>query len=62
MRLKDRLEALEARAERPHNPEARARMKALLDEIAGARRSGRPLSPEAAAVLEYFRRKWERGA
>ncbi len=43
-------------------PEARVRMKAVLDEIADARRNGRPLSPEAAAVCEYFRRRWERGS
>jgi hypothetical protein len=35
-------------------------MKAVLDEIADARRNGRPLSPEAAAVCEYFGRRWER--
>jgi hypothetical protein len=35
-------------------------MKAVLDEIADARRNGRPLSPEAAAVCEYLRRRWER--
>jgi hypothetical protein len=34
-------------------------MKKDLSEIADARRNGRPLSPEAAAVCEYFRRRWE---
>ncbi len=62
-----RLEALEARAEPelPRNPEARARMRALLDELAAARREGRPPSPEALAVCEAFekrRREREHGA
>jgi hypothetical protein len=60
--LRKRLEALEARVERPPNPEVRARMRAVLDEIADARRNGRQLSPEATAVCEYFGRRWERGS
>jgi hypothetical protein len=64
MGLRRRLEGLEERAtqDRPPNPDNRARMKAVLGEIADARRNGRPLSPEAAAVCEYFRRRWERGS
>ena len=62
MGLKDRLEVLEARAERPPNPEARARMKALLNELAGARREGRPPSREALDIVEAIRkRRRERG-
>ena len=65
MGLKDRLEALKARAtpERPPNPETRARMKAVLDEQAAARREGRPPSREAREVAEAFgERRRERGA
>ena len=60
MGLRGRLEALEAQTPpKRSNPETRARMKKVLSEIADARRNGRPLSPEAAAVCEYFRRRWE---
>ena len=61
--MERRLEALEARTKpgRASDPEARARMKALLDELANARREGRPPSQEARAVSEYFRRRRERG-
>jgi hypothetical protein len=60
--IERRLERLEARAEPAElDPEVRARMKAVLDELAAARRSGRPPSPEARAVSEYFRRRRERG-
>ena len=67
MGLRRRLEGLEERAAGMEpapewTPEARVRMKAVLEEIADARRNGRPLSPEAAAVCEYFRRRWERGS
>ena len=63
MGLRDRLEALAARAEseRPPNPETRARMKAVLDELADARRSGRPLSREALEVGEAIRERRARG-
>jgi hypothetical protein len=53
-----RLEALEGRA--PPGPlsearsEARQRMKAVLDEIAAARREGREPSEEAVAVMRAF--------
>ena len=48
MGLRGRLEALEAQTPpKRSNPEARARMKKGLSEIADARRNGRPLSPEA---------------
>ncbi len=57
MGLKHRLEALEARAERPPNPEVRARMKKVLDELAAAKREGRPPSPEARAISEAFRER-----
>ena len=63
--LERRLVDLEARAasERPRNPEVRARMKAVLDELAAAKREGRPPSPEAAAVAEAMkRRRARRGA
>ena len=65
MGLKDRLEALKARAtpEPPPHPETRARMKAALDELAAARREGRPPSREAREVSEAFEeRRRERGA
>jgi hypothetical protein len=52
-----RLERLEAQTEPERDPEARARMSALLDELANARREGRPPSPEARAVSEYFERR-----
>ncbi len=64
MGLKGRLEALAARVEpeRPPDPEVRARMRAVLDEIAAAKRDGKPLSQEAAAVCEYFRERRKHGA
>jgi hypothetical protein len=55
-----RLERLEAQTEPERDPEVRARMKALLDELANARREGRPPSQEARAVSEYFERRRER--
>ena len=63
--LRGRLEALESRAasERPPNPETRARMKAVLDELAAARREGRPPSREAREIAEAFgERRRKRGA
>ena len=65
MGVRRRLEALEARTGpgRPRDPETRARMKALLDELADARREGRPPSREAREVSEAFeKRRRERGA
>ena len=65
MGLSDRLRCLEAAAgpERSRDPEVRARMKALLDELADARRNGRPPSREARELSEAFReRRRERGA
>ena len=65
MGLKDRLESLAARAgsERPPNPETRARMRAALDEVADARRNGRPISREAREIGEAIReRRREHGA
>ena len=63
MGLKDRLEALKARATPERDPEVRARMKAVLDELAAARREGRPPSREAREVSEAFEeRRRERGA
>ena len=65
MGLSDRLRRLEARTEpeRPRDPEVRARMNALLDELANARREGRAPSREAREVSEAFRkRRRERGA
>ncbi len=63
MGLKDELHRLrkgaEAAPDRP-NPDNRARMKAVLDELAAAKREGRAPSPEAAAVCEYFRKRRER--
>ncbi len=52
------MEALEAQAppKRP-NPEVRARMKKVLDELAAAKREGRPPSPEARAISEAFRER-----
>jgi hypothetical protein len=54
--LRNRLEALEARAEseRPPNPENRERMREILREVASARREGRPLSQEAREIGEAF--------
>jgi hypothetical protein len=65
MGLRNRLEALEARAvsERPPNPEARARMGAALDEVADARWNGRPISREAREIGEAIgKRRRELGA
>jgi hypothetical protein len=63
MGLRRRLEGLEERAAgmepAPEWAPEDVREK-VLDEIADARRNGRPLSPEAPAVCEYFRRRWER--
>ena len=55
--IERRLGALEAKTEPGRDPEVRERMKAVLDELAAARREGRPPSPEARAVSEYFRRR-----
>jgi hypothetical protein len=58
-RIGRRLEALEARTEPggASDPEVRARMKALLDALANARREGRPPSPEAREFSEAFRKR-----
>ncbi len=58
--IERRLEALEGRA--PPEPaearsEVRARMKAVLDEIAAARREGRAPSPWAQAIGEAIERR-----
>jgi hypothetical protein len=58
--LERRLEALEGRAAPPVNTEhseARERMKAVLDEIAAAKRAGREPHEEAAAVMEAIERR-----
>ncbi len=61
-RIEHRLERLEARTEPQQlDPAVRERMKAVLDELAAARREGRPPSQEAREVAEYFRRRRERG-
>jgi len=52
-----RLERLEARAEPELDPAVLAHMGRLLDELAAARREGRPPSREAREVSEYFRRR-----
>ena len=64
MGLKDELRRLrkEAPTERPPDPENRARMKAVLDELAAARREGRPPSREAREVSEAFEERRRRGA
>ncbi len=63
MGLSDRLRRLEAEAKPQRNPETRARMKAVLDELAAARREGRPPSREAREIAEAFEeRRRERGA
>ncbi len=56
------LEALEARTApvRASDPAVRARLKALLDELANARREGRPPSREAREMSEAFRKKEEK--
>ena len=66
MGLRDELDRLRKEAqttqERPTDPEARERMRAVLNEVADARRSGRPLSPEALAIGEAVRERRARGA
>jgi cytochrome P450 len=60
--IEKRLEALEVLAKlapgeaTPRRSEARARMKAVLDEIAAARREGRAPHEEAADVMEAIER------
>ena len=64
MGLSDRLRRLEAATEpeRSRDPEVRVRVKALLDELASARREGRPPSQEAHELSEAFgERRRERG-
>ena len=61
----DRLRRLEARAKperRPGNPENRVRMRAVLEELANAKREGRPPSREAAEVAEAIESRRSRGA
>jgi hypothetical protein len=63
--LSDRLRRLEATStepERQRDPEVRARMKAVLDELADARREGRPPSREAREVSEALEERRRRGA
>jgi cytochrome P450 len=58
--LERRLEALEGRATPPENKErseARERMRAVLDELAAAKREGREPSEEAAAIMEGIQRR-----
>jgi hypothetical protein len=58
--LERRLAHLEGRATPPVNTEpseARERMRAVLDEIAAAKREGREPSEEATAVMEAIERK-----
>jgi hypothetical protein len=43
--------------ERPGRAAARAIMKAHLDEIAAARREGRPIEEETLAVMEAIKRR-----
>ena len=64
MGLKDRLEALAARAEseRPPNPEARGRMREILRKAADARREGRPLPQEVIEIDRAIRERRGRGA
>ena len=62
-RLGGRLRRLEVAAGPRSGPEARARMKAALDELAAARREGRPPSREAREIAEAFEERGrERGA
>ena len=63
MGLKDRLEALAARAEseRPPNPEARGRMREILRKAADARREGRPLPQEEVIEIDQAIRERRRG-
>jgi hypothetical protein len=67
--LNNRLERLEGRAslklaERPEHREARrevrARMSAVLDELAAARREGREPSEDAVGVMEAIKRRRSR--
>jgi hypothetical protein len=61
--LERRLEALEGRGTHPENTEhseARERIRAVLDEIAAARREGREPSEEASVVIEAFERRLSR--
>jgi hypothetical protein len=60
--LEKRLELLEGRATPPENTGAGERMRAVLDEIAAARREGRAPSEEAAAVMEAFEERRRRRA
>ena len=64
MSLHSRLERLDDRV-KPEpsrkSPEARARISAALVEIAAARHEGRVPSQEAAAVMEAFERRLEKG-
>jgi hypothetical protein len=55
--LERRLERLEGRATPPQNAGARKRMKAILDEIAAARREGKGPTQEAVAVMEAIQRR-----
>jgi hypothetical protein len=55
--LERRLEALEGRTTPTQNTGARERMRAVLDEIAAARREGREPSEEATAVMEAIERR-----
>jgi hypothetical protein len=58
--LERRLEAIEGRATLPENKErreARERMRAVLDEMAAAKREGREPSEEARAVMEAIQRR-----
>jgi hypothetical protein len=49
-----------AKPEPSRNPEARARMKAYLDELAAAKREGRALSAEAEAISQALERRRQR--
>ena len=68
--IERRLESLEGRqGPAPESPEpsearseARERMRAVLDELAAARREVREPSAEAAAVMEAVERRRRRGA
>jgi hypothetical protein len=60
--LERRLEALEGRGTPPENTEhreARDRVRAVLDEVAAARREGREPTQEAVAVMEAIQRRRE---
>jgi hypothetical protein len=60
--LEKRLEMLEGRATPPENTrhsEARERVRAVLDELAAARREGREPSPWAEAIAQAIeQRSW----